>query len=56
MPQTVDWCFLVGGPGDGKSEALGELAGALRVSRPEKVPEPEAREHCLKYGPTQQHP
>jgi hypothetical protein len=30
----LEWCFLVGGPGNGKSEALGDLAGALQVELP----------------------
>src|SRR5262249_54910625 len=32
--KEVDWCFLVGGPGNGKSETLKELAGRLGVSLP----------------------
>lgn len=37
--QTVlEWCFLVGGPGNGKSEALRALAGALRVELPIGAP------------------
>ncbi|MGY4404038.1 hypothetical protein [Bradyrhizobium sp. USDA 3315] len=30
----LEWCFLVGGPGNGKSEALRALAGALQVALP----------------------
>ena len=30
----VHWCFLIGGPGNGKSEALRALAGALGVALP----------------------
>ena len=33
----LEWCFLVGGPGNGKSEALRELAGALQVDLPLRV-------------------
>ena len=33
----LEWCFLVGGPGNGKSEALRELAGALQVELPLRV-------------------
>lgn len=32
----VHWCFLVGGPGNGKSEALRELAGAVNFPLPAK--------------------
>ncbi|MBM4298791.1 MAG: hypothetical protein FJ143_13725, partial [Deltaproteobacteria bacterium] len=32
----VHWCFLVGGPGNGKSEALRALAGVLNVALPER--------------------
>lgn len=31
---ALEWCFLVGGPGNGKSEALRTLAGALQVELP----------------------
>ena len=31
---SLEWCFLVGGPGNGKSEALRMLAGALEVELP----------------------
>lgn len=36
LPQgsDIEWCFLVGGPGNGKSEALRMLAGALQISLP----------------------
>ncbi|RWL19657.1 MAG: hypothetical protein EOR57_13745 [Mesorhizobium sp.] len=30
----LEWCFLVGGPGNGKSEALRDLAGALQAELP----------------------
>ncbi|WP_316166796.1 MULTISPECIES: hypothetical protein [unclassified Bradyrhizobium] len=30
----LEWCFLVGGPGNGKSEALRALSGALQVTLP----------------------
>ena len=30
----LEWCVLVGGPGNGKSEALRDLAGALQVELP----------------------
>jgi hypothetical protein len=33
---VIDWCFLVGGPGNGKSEASRQLAGALRIDLPTK--------------------
>jgi len=33
----VEWCFLVGGPGNGKSEALRELAGLLDVGLPQRM-------------------
>jgi hypothetical protein len=32
--EEVDWCFLVGGPGNGKSEALRELTGKLGMTLP----------------------
>jgi hypothetical protein len=32
--RPLEWCFLVGGPGNGKSEALRDLAGALQVELP----------------------
>ena len=32
--QPLEWCFLVGGPGNGKSEALRELADVLQVDLP----------------------
>lgn len=31
---TIEWCFLVGGPGNGKSEAMRDLAGVLLVELP----------------------
>ena len=31
---ALEWCFLIGGPGNGKSEALRQLAGALQVELP----------------------
>jgi hypothetical protein len=34
----IDWCFLVGGPGNGKSEALRSLAARLGISLPPRVP------------------
>jgi hypothetical protein len=34
----IDWVFLVGGPGNGKSEALRALAQALGVQLPTRVP------------------
>ena len=34
----IDWCFLVGGPGNGKSEALRTLASRLGVTLPAAVP------------------
>lgn len=37
-PEEVDWCFLVGGPGNGKSEALKELAGRLGIPLPSPIP------------------
>lgn len=36
--QEIDWCFLVGGPGNGKSEALRTLATKLGVQLPAKTP------------------
>jgi hypothetical protein len=33
----IEWCFLVGGPGNGKSEALRELAELLDVELPPRV-------------------
>jgi hypothetical protein len=33
-PRHVDWTFLIGGPGNGKSQALNELAGALLIDIP----------------------
>jgi len=40
LPEGSDigWYFLVGGPGNGKSEALRALAGALNIPLPPKVP------------------
>lgn len=35
---SVDWSFLVGGPGNGKSEALRTLASALDVKLPRREP------------------
>lgn len=35
---TVEWCLLIGGPGNGKSEALRKLAGALLVDLEPKRP------------------
>ena len=39
LPEGTDigWCFLVGGPGNGKSEALRALAGALNIPLPPKI-------------------
>ena len=39
LPEGTDigWCFLVGGPGNGKSEALRALAGALNIPLPLKI-------------------
>lgn len=34
----IEWCFLVGGPGNGKSEVLRVLAGALGIQLPQKIP------------------
>jgi hypothetical protein len=34
----VDWCFLVGGPGNGKSEALKELTNRVGITLPTRVP------------------
>jgi len=34
----VNWCFLIGGPGNGKSEALRSLAARLSFSLPDRVP------------------
>ncbi|MDQ2905404.1 MAG: hypothetical protein M3Y81_17895, partial [Chloroflexota bacterium] len=34
---NVEWCFLVGGPGNGKSEALKELAEVLMIKLPPKI-------------------
>jgi hypothetical protein len=34
---SVEWCFLVGGPGNGKSEALKQLAEVLMIGLPPKV-------------------
>jgi len=34
----VDWCFLVGGPGNGKSEALRYIASRLGVTLPPRTP------------------
>jgi hypothetical protein len=36
--QAIDWCFLVGGPGNGKSEALRVLATTLGVPLPGRNP------------------
>src|SRR5262245_55624284 len=36
--EQVDWCFLVGGPGNGKSEALRSLASRLNVTLPPRTP------------------
>lgn len=33
----VDWCFLVGGPGNGKSEALRSLAARLGMALPPRI-------------------
>jgi hypothetical protein len=33
----IDWCFLVGGPGNGKSESLRTLASMLGVTLPGRV-------------------
>lgn len=33
----IDWCFLIGGPGNGKSEALRSLAARLGVGLPPRV-------------------
>jgi hypothetical protein len=33
----IDWCFLVGGPGNGKSEALRLLAGCLDLALPARA-------------------
>jgi hypothetical protein len=33
----VEWCFLVGGPGNGKTEALGSLAELLDVELPRRI-------------------
>lgn len=33
----IEWCFLVGGPGNGKSEALRKLAELLDVDLPQKL-------------------
>ncbi|HJT79160.1 MAG TPA: hypothetical protein VJ739_18330, partial [Gemmataceae bacterium] len=33
----IDWCFLVGGPGNGKSEALRSLASKLSIPLPPRV-------------------
>lgn len=42
--QVAEWCFLIGGPGNGKSEALRELAGALQIDlEPKKVGYPAPR-------------
>lgn len=35
--QEIDWCFLVGGPGNGKSEALRTLAAQLGVQLPART-------------------
>lgn len=35
--ESIDWCFLVGGPGNGKSEALRSLAAKLGISLPPRV-------------------
>lgn len=35
----VEWCFLVGGPGNGKSEALRALAETLNIPLPPKGPD-----------------
>ena len=34
---AIEWCFLVGGPGNGKSEALRELAELLEVELPARA-------------------
>jgi len=36
--KEIDWCFLVGGPGNGKSEALRTLATMLGVQLPARNP------------------
>jgi hypothetical protein len=36
--QEVDWCFLVGGPGNGKSEALRDLTNRLGIVLPPREP------------------
>jgi hypothetical protein len=35
--KEVDWCFLVGGPGNGKSEALKDLTSRLGISLPPRA-------------------
>ncbi len=35
---VIDWCFLVGGPGNGKSESLRWLASRLDVTLPPRAP------------------
>lgn len=38
-PKTdIEWCFLVGGPGNGKSEALRSLSELLKIELPKRVP------------------
>ncbi len=38
VDNQVDWCFLVGGPGNGKSEALKELTKRVGITLPARVP------------------
>lgn len=52
----IDWCFLIGGPGNGKSEALRSLAARLGVSLPPRAPgNPVPRTIPLDW-PTTAHP
>ncbi len=37
VPSLPEWCFLVGGPGNGKSESLKRLAERLGIPLPPKV-------------------
>jgi hypothetical protein len=36
--KDVEWCFLVGGPGNGKSEALRSLADLVNIDLPQRSP------------------
>lgn len=50
---SVEWCFLVGGPGNGKSEALKDLAEVLMIDLPPKVKGAPAQRVVPSDWPTQ---